>query len=223
MRAALAALFLLSSIALLPIPLRECPVCRGVAKRLQSRGVPPEQARTGCPSCRDRGRVPLLGSMSHPKVDPRLRALIQDPYDEMDWVQASYCSGLSALTQELGDEMIWMRSGRARFAGSPGDEFVIAFAEQNPHPIPGSRDVHCWLFDMSGNLLDTVACSLPGPGGAFGATLLQCPESGVAIRLHVSHGRFLYWKEGGKLMIRDDPRDGTCRLGIQDRRFCVLP
>ena len=54
---ALVVLLLLGSLLLLPVPLRECPVCRGVALRLQAQGIPIEKARTGCPSCRDRGRV----------------------------------------------------------------------------------------------------------------------------------------------------------------------
>jgi len=240
---ALLTLLILSSLVLLPVPLLECRVCRGIARRLQTQGVPQEEARRDCPSCRDGGRTTLLKGFRYRRTDSRLRAMIQEaprtpgsPWTGGPVVESEFLT----LLRRNGTRSLLLESrptynGRARFVEVGGLDFVVAIASQSGFSIPGDCRVEACLFDLRGNLLDRVegVCSTR-EGSLAAAFVSDSPPVGPVIRIdgwdafvrreyfgsfELSHGeKTSTVKPRGNWMA-----EGLLRLAVRDGKFEVLP
>lgn len=150
---------------LLLLRLFDCIQCAGVYKKFQDTPAPGvNPAPTGCPDCRDVGRVSLLTRWRKKPIDARLRTLIQSPADYA-YARPGPDGALHSLLEDQGASAFFGRSSelkveRARFVVAEERDFVLVVARQwktggSTNPTQGSAQA--WIFDLQGKLLDSLA------------------------------------------------------------------
>ena len=161
-----AALLTLPCLAvLLLLRLFDCVQCAGVYRKFQDTPAPGvNPAPTGCPDCRDEGRVSLLTRWRKKPVDARLRTLIQAPADYA-YARPGPDGALHRLLEDQGASAVFGKSSElkveaARFVVAEERDFVLVVARQwktGGFTIPAHGSAQAWIFDLQGKLLDSLA------------------------------------------------------------------
>jgi hypothetical protein len=156
--AALVAVALLSTIVLVALPIRSCPTCKGIAKKMVDPKTGTVDTRIGCPECGDRGSVTEPQRWGGPLVPPQVTRLLQcwRPERQKDFIpslkQVAELSGRDPAeilgTKTFGGD--W--SGAAVFLRSEGRVFVLV-SLWGHHPRWNGLE-GLLLLGMDGRVLD---------------------------------------------------------------------
>jgi hypothetical protein len=167
----------------LGVPLFGCPTCRAIASIVQREGCTVQgisgPLRTGCPDCRDSGRVSGFRRLRPFRADPALLTMIQNPLlvpapgKNIDFgaMDAGFQSSLKdvvarsghqearALLREFADGRFC--SGQAAVVS--GDNSPLILCRLVTRGALSHRDSLSGLilFDASGQVLDVVSCFTP--------------------------------------------------------------
>lgn len=151
---------------LLLLRLFDCVQCAGVYRKFQDTPAPGvNPAPTGCPDCRDAGRVSLLTRWRKKPIDARLRTLIQSPVDYAK-ARPAPDAALHSLLEDQGASARYGKSSelkveQARFVVAEERDLVLVVGRQwrtggSTIPSYGSAQ-QAWIFDLQGKLLDSLA------------------------------------------------------------------
>lgn len=165
------------------MPFLECPTCLALVRKAEGRftlftlgGSNPLPFKTGCPDCRDDGRVSPFRHLVRLKTDPLLSRMILDPplhgatprgylREAQDRFRSSLNDLLARSTLQeasLLTEFLQRRPlAQARYRDG---SYVVAGLSQvgSFTGVGGSNPVDSWLvlFDLDGQLLDALRLRL---------------------------------------------------------------
>jgi hypothetical protein len=169
---ALAALVVVLLVGVTALPIRSCPTCRGVAKRVAAEaGFLPDIA---CPECADRGAVTETRRWMGSLVPPAVTRLLQCWREERKNEFVPSLDQIAALSGADPEAVLGTRTfggkwrGEAVFIRSEGKDFVLVNLRGDERRWDGLAGLV--LLGMDGRILDYFQC-----GSANGWTLAMEP------------------------------------------------
>jgi len=236
---ALIAIVGIGLVVFVAVPLRTCPTCRGLAKKLAA----PSGAvsfRVNCPECADRGTVTQSRYLRGSLLAPQVARLFQSQRDERLKDFAKYLDQVAALGGKNPDDV----SGASFFPGQRWgllrfllweDKNYILVEILDMTPAANQSGVGVVLLGLDGRVLDYLHCACNSNWGSLALEVLESRSpDGALLTIHAHQGN-----QGKETDIRDANMraslDGSgreypmqlgaqmdVRIGLKNGRFEVL-
>jgi hypothetical protein len=174
--AALIAVVTLGLLVILALPIRTCPTCRGLARKLADPETGFVSSRIGCPECGDRGSVTEPQRWKGSLVSPQVSRLLQCGRPERRGEFVPTLDEIAALSGGDPGDVLGTKafggqwSGAARFLQSEGKDFVLVVLRGYSKFWNGLEGLA--LLGMDGRVLDHVHCGC-APGGLLTMEVLD--------------------------------------------------
>ncbi len=212
----------LGAIAATAVPFLECPDCGGVVREIGVQVPGIVHPTTGCPRCRDGGRVTPLARLSGRRLHPLLTALLRETLIHDSKLQR-FSEALSGLAPGCPS----VTHGAARFVQDGDEHSILVLAKDVSFESDEPYAVRAFLFAPDGRLLDRW---VGRSHGRLVAEFLIPPADGAVVQIkplivlgprprpkfHV-----LETDHAGRRMRFEWPT--LCRLGIGGGRLELLP
>jgi hypothetical protein len=190
---ALAAVAGLGLVVFIAVPLRSCPTCRSLAKKLADPVTKTVPFRVNCPECGDRGTVTELRRLKGPLVSQPVSRLLQSQRGgrQADFVLKldDVATGAGKIPGDVSGESFFPgdRSGGGVFIRSEEKPLVLIVLQGTERgPIfnrnPGSS-MGLVLLGMDGRVLDYLHCSCDDAWGSMLPELLDGAADGALVEI----------------------------------------
>jgi len=236
----LAAVVSLGLVVFIAVPIRSCPTCRSLAKKLADPVTNTVPFRVNCPECADRGTVTELRRLKGPLVSQAVSRLLQSQRERR---QSDFVLKLDQVATEAG-KIPGDVSGESFYPGPrigsglfvrAGEKTLVLVVLQGVRQGQDSAasSAGLVLLSLDGRVLDTLHCSCHPAWGTMVPEILDGAPDGAVVALFARNETGEAGELRNALVTAHQLASGhefptgvsaqkVCRIGVKDDRFDIL-
>ncbi len=243
---ALTAVVGLGLVVFIAVPIRSCPTCRSLAKKLVDPVTKTVPFRVNCPACGGPGTVTgllrLKGSLVTQPVSRLLQSQRESRQQEFVLKLDEVASAAGKIPGEVSGESFYPaeRSGNGFFVQAAGKWLVLIILRGtlqplgfSSMPVRGKSSAGLVLLGMDGRVLDYLHCSCDSIWGSMIPEILDGAPDGAVVAIHARNetgdDRDLRYANvtahqpgGSKEFPNQVNAVKICRIAVKDERFDIL-